>query len=133
MEYGEEDGVADEDDEDDRSMSLSPSPLAAKKKGPQIIPAQSKRKSNLPPQPIIEKRAFVPDPPMLPSDTEEAELTETEMDDESSRFPPSVRPPPAKKAKNPNAAASVPSPAQSVPSSFSKCVLHVAAYSRDRR
>ena len=33
------------------------------------------------------------------------------MDDESSRFPPSVRPPPAKNARNPNTGSSVPSPA----------------------
>ncbi|KAF5312458.1 hypothetical protein D9619_003484 [Psilocybe cf. subviscida] len=94
MDYGEEDENAgaeedDDDDEHDRSMSLSPSPLASKKgKGPQIFSkAQPKRKSSVAPQPIIEKRAFVPDPPMLPSDTEDAELTETEMDDESSAGP----------------------------------------------
>jgi len=54
-------------------MSLSP--LAKK-------PGKPSRKSSVVPTPIIEKRAFVPDPPMLPSDTEEAELTGEESDDD---------------------------------------------------
>jgi kinesin family protein 20 len=69
IEYGEEDGA--EESDSDRSMSLSP--LAKK------VP-KSPKKSNIVPQPIIEKRTFVPDPPMLPSDTEDAELTETETE-----------------------------------------------------
>lgn len=70
IDYGED--VAEKSDSD-RSISLSP--LA--KKAP-----KSPKKSNVVPQPIIEKRTFVPDPPMLPSDTEDAELTETEGDDD---------------------------------------------------
>ncbi|KAF8202929.1 kinesin-like protein [Pholiota molesta] len=69
IEYGEEDGA--EKSDSDRSMSLSP--LAKK------VP-KSPKKFNIVPQPIIEKRTFVPDPPMLPSDTEDAELTETETE-----------------------------------------------------
>ncbi|KDR84859.1 hypothetical protein GALMADRAFT_52618, partial [Galerina marginata CBS 339.88] len=53
--------------EDERSISLSP--LAKK---------INKRKPSVVPQPIIEKRAFIPDPPMLASDTEDAQLTETD-------------------------------------------------------
>ena len=52
--------------------------------------SKSQRKSSAAPQPIIEKRPFVPDPPMLPSDTEEAELTEIELDDQESVLPSST-------------------------------------------
>jgi kinesin family protein 20 len=48
------------------------------------------RKSSIVPQPIIEKRPFIPDPPMLPSDAEDAELTETELDDQESVLPSST-------------------------------------------
>lgn len=81
IEYGEEDGV--EKSDSDRSISLSP--LAKK------VP-KSPKKSNVAPQPVIEKRTFVPDPPMLPSDTEDAELTETETegdDDDANSVAPS--------------------------------------------
>ncbi|KAF9481717.1 kinesin-domain-containing protein [Pholiota conissans] len=73
------------DSDDDRSLSLSP--LAKK-----ALPKQdtrSPRKSSVA-QPIIEKRKFVPDPPMLPSDTEDAEMTEREGDeDDTSSVAPS--------------------------------------------
>jgi kinesin family protein 20 len=52
--------------------------------------SKSQRKSSVAPQAIIEKRPFIPDPPMLPSDTEEAELTETELDDQESVLPSST-------------------------------------------
>lgn len=78
--------LEDEEDEsdDDRSMSLSP--LAQK---PQKNATRSPSKSGVAPQPITEKRKFVADPPMLPSDTEDAELTETEGDDETGSIAPS--------------------------------------------
>ncbi|KAF9568516.1 kinesin-domain-containing protein [Agrocybe pediades] len=60
IDYGDDDGG-------DRSMSLSPL---------QRKPTKGSRKSSVAPTPIIEKREFVPDPPMLPSDTEDAELTD---------------------------------------------------------
>jgi len=60
-------------------MSLSP---LAKKGNAKALASKPQRKSNAAPQPIIEKREFIPDPPMLPSDVEDAELTETEFDDE---------------------------------------------------
>ena len=52
--------------------------------------SKSQRKSSVAPQVIIEKRPFIPDPPMLPSDTEDAELTETELDDQESVLPSST-------------------------------------------
>ena len=76
IDYGQEDDG--EASNDDRSMSLSP--LAQKVQPKQI--SRSPRKSSVAPQPIIEKRKFVPDPPMLASDTEDAELTETEGGDD---------------------------------------------------
>lgn len=38
----------------------------------------------------VEKRPFIADPPILPSDTKEAELTETELDDQESVLPSSA-------------------------------------------
>lgn len=64
------------------------SPLT--QKGTMRAISKSKRKSSAVPQPIIEKRRFIPDPPMLPSDIEEAELTETELDDQESVAPSST-------------------------------------------
>ena len=61
------------------------SPLA--QKGTVKAVSKYKRKSSVAPRPIIEKRPLIPDPPMLPSDTEEAELTETELDDRESIAP----------------------------------------------
>jgi kinesin family member 20 len=52
--------------------------------------SKSPRKSSFAPQAEIEKRPFIPDPPMLPSDTEDAELTETELDDQESVLPSSA-------------------------------------------
>ena len=52
--------------------------------------SKSQRKSSVAPQAVIEKRPFIPDPPMLPSDTEDAELTETELDDQESVVPSST-------------------------------------------
>ena len=69
--------------EDDRSLSLSPLAKRGKAKG------ASKRKSSIAPKPIIEKVPFIPDPPMLPSDIEDAELTETECEDGISSVAPS--------------------------------------------
>jgi len=69
--------------EDDRSLSLSPLAKKGKAKG------VSKRKSSIAPKPIIEKVPFIPDPPMLPSDIEDAELTETECEDGISSVAPS--------------------------------------------
>jgi len=69
--------------EDDRSLSLSPLAKKGKAKG------ASKRKSSIAPKPIIEKVPFIPDPPMLPSDIEDAELTETECEDGTSSVAPS--------------------------------------------
>ena len=51
---------------------------------------KSPRKSSVAPQAEIEKRPFIPDPPMLPSDTEDAELTETDLDDQESVLPSSA-------------------------------------------
>jgi kinesin family protein 20 len=61
-------------------------------KGMMKMKAVSKpqRKSSVAPQVVIEKRPFIPDPPMLPSDTEDAELTETELDDQESVLPSSA-------------------------------------------
>lgn len=56
---------------------MSASPLERKA-------AQNPKKPTVMPQPIIEKRTFVPDPPMLPSDTEDAQLTDTENGEISS-------------------------------------------------
>ncbi|KAJ7124772.1 kinesin-like protein [Mycena crocata] len=63
------------EDESERSRSLSLSPLAGKGK------ARSPTKQETP-RFIREVREFVPDPPMLPSDTEDAELTESELESE---------------------------------------------------
>ena len=52
--------------------------------------SKAQRKSSVAPQMIIEKRPFIPDPPMLPSDKEDAELTETELDDQESLLPSSA-------------------------------------------
>ena len=52
--------------------------------------SKSQRKSSIAPHAVIEKRTFKPDPPMLPSDTEDAELTETELDDQESVVPSST-------------------------------------------
>ena len=52
--------------------------------------SKSQRKSSIAPQAVIEKRPFKPDPPMLPSDMEDAELTETELDDQESVVPSST-------------------------------------------
>ena len=52
--------------------------------------SKPQRKSSVAPQAVIEKRPFIPDPPMLPSDTEDAELTETELDDQESLLPSST-------------------------------------------
>ena len=52
--------------------------------------SKSPRKSNVAPQAVVEKRPFIPDPPMLPSDTEDAELTESELDDQESVLPSSA-------------------------------------------
>jgi len=60
-------------------MSLSP---LAKKGKAKALASKPSRKSSVVPQPIIEKRPFISDPPMLPSDAEDAELTETEFDDD---------------------------------------------------
>jgi len=60
-------------------MSLSP---LAKKGKAKALAFKPSRKSSVVPQAIIEKRPFISDPPMLPSDTEDAELTETEIDDD---------------------------------------------------
>lgn len=75
IEYGPAEGSGDESDFSSRdSRSLSMSPLAGKQK-----------KQNHPvKESIVEKRRFIPDPPMLPSDTEDAQLTETEGDDDLS-------------------------------------------------
>src|ERR1700761_8732346 len=54
------------DDESDRGRSLSP------------LTGKSRPVKQETPRIIREVREFVPDPPMLPSDTEEAELTESE-------------------------------------------------------
>ncbi|TFK41288.1 P-loop containing nucleoside triphosphate hydrolase protein [Crucibulum laeve] len=64
----------------DRSRSMSMSPLAGKGKA-RSVRTSVKRASNAP-KVITEIREFIPDPPMLPSDTEEAELTETEDGDD---------------------------------------------------
>jgi len=60
--------------EDSEDESTTFSPLA--KKGPF-------QKSSGTPYAIIQKIPYVPDPPMLPSDGEDAEMTETEADDQS--------------------------------------------------
>ena len=52
--------------------------------------SKPQRKSSIAPQVVIEKRPFIPDPPMLPSDAEDAELTETELDDQESVLPSSA-------------------------------------------
>ena len=52
--------------------------------------SKPQRKSSVAPKAVIEKRPFIPDPPMLPSDTEDAELTETELDDQESVLPSSA-------------------------------------------
>lgn len=52
--------------------------------------SKPQRKSSVAPQAVIEKRPFIPDPPMLPSDTEDAELTEIELDDQESVLPSST-------------------------------------------
>ncbi|PPQ62776.1 hypothetical protein CVT24_000470 [Panaeolus cyanescens] len=76
----------DEDDteeEGDKSTYLSPlAPRYSK-----TAPATNKRKSSVAPQPIIEKRPVIPDPPMLPSDDEEAELTDADDDAEMENEP----------------------------------------------
>ncbi|KAF8807283.1 kinesin-domain-containing protein [Phlegmacium glaucopus] len=77
IEYGEELSEGE-----DQHSSSSMSPLT--QKGIMKSISKSQRKPSVAPQPIIEKRPFIPDPPMLPSDTEEAELTETEVDDQES-------------------------------------------------
>ncbi|KAF8168235.1 P-loop containing nucleoside triphosphate hydrolase protein [Crassisporium funariophilum] len=76
IDYGEEE--LSEDSADRRSMSFSP----LGKKGKAKAVSKPQRKSSVAPQPIIEKRPFIPDPPMLPSDSEDAELSETEFDEE---------------------------------------------------
>lgn len=84
IDYDHEDGM--EAGEGDCSMSLSP--LAQKAPSKQIF--RFPRKSSVAPQPVIEKRKFVPDLPMLASDTEDAELTETEGgDDDTNSVAPS--------------------------------------------
>ncbi|KIM48329.1 hypothetical protein M413DRAFT_440050 [Hebeloma cylindrosporum] len=77
VQYGEDENS--EAGDDARSVSLSPLAKKGKAKASVFKPP---RKSSVAPQPIIEKRPFIPDPPMLPSDTEDAELTETEIDDD---------------------------------------------------
>jgi kinesin family protein 20 len=69
MEQGANDLTSE--DESERSRSLSLSPLAGK---------GSKWRSPAKQEIIREEREFIPDPPMLPSDTEDAELTESEPD-----------------------------------------------------
>ncbi|KAJ7923049.1 kinesin-like protein KIF23 [Mycena leptocephala] len=69
MEQGANDLTSE--DESERGRSLSLSPLAGK---------GSKWRSPAKQEIIREEREFIPDPPMLPSDTEDAELTESEPD-----------------------------------------------------
>ncbi|KAJ6501609.1 kinesin-like protein [Mycena vitilis] len=71
IEHGTDDFTSE--DESERGRSLSP--LAGK--GKWRSPAKPET-----PRVIREERAFVPDPPMLPSDSEDAELTESELDSE---------------------------------------------------
>ncbi|CAA7258737.1 unnamed protein product [Cyclocybe aegerita] len=87
VQYGDDD--SDMSVEEGHSRGNSPSPLAKKSKLPST--SKSPRKSSVAPQLIIEKRQFIPDPPMLPSDTEDAEMTETECteDEETSSIAPS--------------------------------------------
>ncbi|KAJ6626900.1 P-loop containing nucleoside triphosphate hydrolase protein [Mycena sp. CBHHK59/15] len=59
------------EDESERSRSLSLSPLAGKS----TMRSPTKHDT---PRIVREVREYVPDPPMLPSDTEDAELTESE-------------------------------------------------------
>ncbi|KAJ6604199.1 kinesin-like protein [Mycena vulgaris] len=73
IEHGADDLTSEEESE--RSRSLSISPLAGKGK------ARSPTKQETP-RVIREVREYIPDPPMLPSDTEDAELTETELESE---------------------------------------------------
>ncbi|KAJ7770894.1 kinesin-like protein [Mycena maculata] len=71
IEHGADDLTSE--DESERSRSLSLSPLAGKGK------ARSPTKPGTP-RIIREVREYIPDPPMLPSDTEDAELTESELE-----------------------------------------------------
>ncbi|KAJ7456551.1 kinesin-like protein [Mycena latifolia] len=73
IEHGADDLTSE--DESERSRSLSLSPLAGKGK------ARSPTKQDTP-RIIREVREYIPDPPMLPSDTEDAELTESELESE---------------------------------------------------
>ncbi|KAJ7102378.1 kinesin-like protein [Mycena belliarum] len=73
IEHGADDLASE--DESERSRSLSLSPLAGKGK------ARSPAKHETP-QILREVRKFVPDPAMLPSDSEDAELTESEVETE---------------------------------------------------
>lgn len=84
VQYGEDENS----DAGDDARSISLSPLAKKGKA-KALAFKPPRKSSVVPKPIIEKRPFISDPPMLPSDTEDAELTETEIDDEISSVAPS--------------------------------------------
>ncbi|KAJ3513053.1 hypothetical protein NLJ89_g3159 [Agrocybe chaxingu] len=87
VQYGDDDSDISMEEGHSRGNSLSP--LAKKSKPPST--SKSPRKSSVAPQPIIEKRQFIPDPPMLPSDTEDAEMTETECaeDEETNSIAPS--------------------------------------------
>ncbi|KAF8905454.1 P-loop containing nucleoside triphosphate hydrolase protein [Gymnopilus junonius] len=69
IDYGEESGS--DGNEGEQSIMTS-SPWAQKMK--------PSRKSSVAPRPVTEKRTFTPDPPMLPSDNEDAQLTETESE-----------------------------------------------------
>ncbi|KAJ7693605.1 P-loop containing nucleoside triphosphate hydrolase protein [Mycena rosella] len=59
------------EDESEQGRSLSLSPLAGKGKAQARSPAKQET-----------PRAYIPDPPMLPSDSEDAELTESELESE---------------------------------------------------
>ncbi|KAJ7785844.1 kinesin-like protein [Mycena metata] len=69
VEHGADDFTSDSESEPERDRSLSP---LAGKGGRFRSPAKL--------QEIREERPFIPDPPMLPSDTEDAELTESELE-----------------------------------------------------
>ncbi|KAJ2920372.1 hypothetical protein MD484_g150, partial [Candolleomyces efflorescens] len=81
IEYGPE---GDEDSDDDMNItagdrSRSASPLARKER----LLSEKSGKQPSTPKMIIEKRKFIPDPAPLPSDTEDAELSEIEEDEEA--------------------------------------------------
>ncbi|RXW18928.1 hypothetical protein EST38_g6927 [Candolleomyces aberdarensis] len=83
IDYGPEE---DEDSDDDMNItagarSRSASPLTRKER--LLSEKQSGKQPASTPKRIVEKREFVPDPAPLPSDTEDAELTEMEEEEEN--------------------------------------------------